>query len=416
MVAKITVPISIKRALNYNENKMKNGKAECIHAHNFLKSADALNFYEKLERFQALIDLNKRATTNTIHISLNFAVNESLDKEKLKEIATVYMDKIGFGKQPYLVYQHHDAGHPHIHIVSTTIQQDGKRISLHNIGRNQSNTARKEIEETYSLVKAEKQPKQVLEKLVHAPRIKYGISETKRAVTNILDAVIDQYRYTSLAELNAVLRLYNLTADRGKENGIIFKKGGLVYRVLDAQGNKIGVPVKASSIYSKPTLSTLEIKFTENETARQGHKKYLKTSLDWILLKPPASLELFRQALQQEKISLMLRQNEKGIIYGITFIDHRSKCVFNGSDLGKEYSAKRILEKCNNGEIIVAREKQLPQQHIITTRSDKEEGISSTPSPGNDVSKMIEEVTNTKDQYQQVPYELRRKRKKRKPN
>ena len=146
MVAKITVPGSIKRALNYNEQKTKEGLAECIYAHNFLKEAAQLNFYEKLERFERLIALNKRAATNTIHVSLNFGLNENIEGEKLVEIATVYMQKIGFGGQPYLVYQHHDAGHPHVHIVSTIIQKDGKRISLHNLGKNESNKARKEIE------------------------------------------------------------------------------------------------------------------------------------------------------------------------------------------------------------------------------------------------------------------------------
>src|SRR5690349_18555036 len=122
MVAKITVPNSIKRALNYNEQKVKEGKAECIYAQNFLKEAEQLNFYEKLSRFEALIDLNKRASTNTIHISLNFGLGEKIHREKLAEIASVYMAKIGFAEQPYLVYRHLDAGHPHIHIVSTNIQ------------------------------------------------------------------------------------------------------------------------------------------------------------------------------------------------------------------------------------------------------------------------------------------------------
>ena len=155
MVAKITVPNSIRRALNYNEQKVKEDKAECIYAHHFLKEADQLNFYEKLNRFQSLIGLNKRATTNTIHISLNFGLDEKIGREQLVEIAASYMEKIGFGSQPYLVYQHRDAGHPHIHIVSTNIQKDGKRILLHNIGRNQSNTARKELERTFNLQKAE---------------------------------------------------------------------------------------------------------------------------------------------------------------------------------------------------------------------------------------------------------------------
>ena len=71
MVVKITVPKSFRRALNYNEQKVKEGKAACIYAHQFLKDANQLNIYQKLNRFQNLIDLNKRANTNSIHISLN---------------------------------------------------------------------------------------------------------------------------------------------------------------------------------------------------------------------------------------------------------------------------------------------------------------------------------------------------------
>ena len=49
---------------------MKACKAKCIHAHNFLKEHDHMNFYEKLKRFEDLSSLNKRASTNTVHISL----------------------------------------------------------------------------------------------------------------------------------------------------------------------------------------------------------------------------------------------------------------------------------------------------------------------------------------------------------
>ena len=44
-------------------------------------------------------------------------------KKNFKEIADEYMQKIGFGEQPYLLYQHNDAGHPHIHIVTTTLKK-----------------------------------------------------------------------------------------------------------------------------------------------------------------------------------------------------------------------------------------------------------------------------------------------------
>src|SRR4028118_1493788 len=90
--------------------------------------AGEMNFYDKLNRFQNLIELNKTATTNTLHISLNFDPSEKFKREKITQIASAYMEKIGFGEQPYLVYEHRDAGHPHIHIVTTSIQENGKRI------------------------------------------------------------------------------------------------------------------------------------------------------------------------------------------------------------------------------------------------------------------------------------------------
>src|SRR6266536_2611641 len=151
------------------------------------------------------------ALKNSVHISLNFDPSEKLDEATLKNIADTYMNKIGFGDQPYLVYQHFDAGHPHIHIVTTNIQRDGSRIKSHNIGRNQSEKARKEIELSYGLVRAEShQQKEAYQlKPINALKVQYGRSETKRAITNVLDRVLSNYKYTSLPELNAVLKQYN---------------------------------------------------------------------------------------------------------------------------------------------------------------------------------------------------------------
>jgi len=412
MVARITVPNSIQRALNYNEQKMKEGKAECIYAHHFLKEAEQLNFYEKLGRFQSLFEMNKRATTNTIHISLNFGLEEKIGREKLAEIASAYMEKIGFGEQPYLVYKHLDAGHPHIHIVSTNIQKDGKRISLHNIGRNQSNTARRELEIAFNLQKAESQEKLVPEEIRTLPvqKVAYGKSATKRGIINALDAVLPRYKYASLAELNAILKLYNLTADRGTEQGIIYQKRGLVYRVLDEKGNKIGVPIKASSIYSKPTLSYLEKKFKENEILKQEFRKNIKTSIDWIMIKPPKNLQAFKLAMEKEKIILVVRQNDKGIIYGLTYIDHNTKCVFNGSDIGKDYSAKAILEKCGIAPNFGVLEK--PSEPKITEHNSMEISIDTDKKQSQELSNLIEGIINPSNELQYVPYELRKRRKK----
>ena len=282
MVAKITIPKSIEAALNYNEKKVQKGNAVCLHAANYLKDAKEMNFYQKLAGFERLNSLNERTTTKTLHVSLNFDPSEKLAENKLLEIASAYMDKIGFGEQPFLVYKHEDAGHPHIHIVSTTVKANGSRINTHNIGRNQSEKARKEIEKKYGLVKAEKQQqgKNSSMKPIDVEKVIYGKDETKRSISNVVGVVFNSYKFCSLPEFNAALKQFNVVADRGEEEGRIYKNRGLVYRVLDAAGNKAGVPIKASSISCKPILNNLEKKFTANEAAKESLKPFVKNKLD----------------------------------------------------------------------------------------------------------------------------------------
>jgi hypothetical protein len=341
MVAIIHNSSSLRNALHYNENKVKQGVANFIHSGNYPKDTGLLGFSDKINRLERQAALNQQTKINSVHVSLNFDPSDKLNTEKLKEIADVYMQKIGFGEQPYLVYQHNDAGHPHLHLVTTNIQADGKRIALHNLAGNQSMKASKEIEKQFLLIKAEeKQRLNYQLKPVNVQKVQYGKAETKRAITNVLDHVLPVYKYASLAELNAVLQQYNIIADRGSENSRIYQNRGLVYRILDANGQKVGVPIKASLIYSKPTLKNIEANFQTNEAERQRHKQRVRNAIDFLLLKRTnQSLPQLAKALQKENIQVVSRQNNNGIIYGITYVDHQTKCVFNGSDLGKQYSA-----------------------------------------------------------------------------
>lgn len=348
MVAVIKTGHSIHRILNYNENKVKEGIAELISA-NYPIDPDKLSFPVKLNILLRQAALNENVTRNSVHISLNFDPSEAPSKELLSEIADQYMEKIGFGEQPYLVYQHFDAGHPHIHIVSVKVRADGSRVDTQNIGRNQSEKARKELEEIYGLKKAEGSRLSGAYELkpVNVQKALYGKSGTKRAITNVLDAVLNEYKYTSLHELNAILKLYNVLADRGSEESKIYQNHGLTYRILDSEGNKVGVPIKASDFYSKPTLNNLEQRFKSNDQARQPHKGRVKNMVDMAFIRQPGmDIKGLVALLEKEGITVVLRQNDDGIIYGMTYVDHRTKCVFNGSALGKKYSAKGILERC----------------------------------------------------------------------
>jgi len=351
MVAVIHQSTSLRNILNYNEQKGKAGLAVCLEAGFYPVDAADLNFHQKLRRLEILTELNQRTKYNSVHISLNFDPSEKLPDELLKEIAEVYLDKLGFAGQPYLLYRHEDAGHPHLHIVTTNIQQDGKAIHLHNLGKRKSEPARKEIEIKYGLIKAEESKLQCAYKLKPVTaRVLYGKSETKRAIGNVLQTVLPLYKYASLAELNAVLRQYNIVADRGEENSRIFLHSGLVYRVLDEKGNKVGVPIKASLFFKDTTLKFLERKFEANKVAKDDPKAKLrlKNAIDLYFLGRDKSVEGLVATLKKQGVDTVLRRNEEGLIYGITYVDHQSKCVFNGSNLGKAYSANAIRERYLN--------------------------------------------------------------------
>ncbi len=351
MVARINTGKNISKSLNYNEQKVSKGTAEILAASGFIKEAIDMNFYEKLARFQSLITLNERTVTNALHVSLNFDPSETIPNEKMIVIADVYMQKIGFGQQPYLVYRHYDSGHPHIHIVSTNIERDGKRIPMHNLGRNQSEKARREIEVTFDLVKADSKKLSDAFKLVpvNAQKVAYGRTATKQAISNVLLQVIDKYKYSSLPELNAVLTLYNVIAEPcGKGPATHRQKGlanqGLFYRVLNDNGRSIGVPIKASAFFMKPTLANLTRKFAMNEQLKAPFAKRITTVINWAMRTSLKDIKALAELLEKDNISLIVRENKEGIIYGLTYIDHKTKTVFNGSDLGKSYSATAIQE------------------------------------------------------------------------
>ena len=415
MVTIIKTSHSIRSIFNYNENKVKTGIAECIGAGNYPVDVDKMSDVMKLNRFTKRLELNENAKRNSVHISLNFDPSENHSKEKLIAIADTYMEKIGFGKQPYLVYQHHDAGHPHLHVVTINIERDGKRIDLHHLGIRKSEPARKEIEELFGLVKAEGRKKTEEFKLlpIAIGKVQYGRIESKKAISNVLNAVLNQYKYASLPELNAVLKQYNVLADRGSENSKIFLSKGLVYRILDEQGKPIGVPIKASDFYSKPTLKFIEEKFKRNEIRRIPDKARVKIVIDIALLREQSiSTNELARLLEKEGINTVFRRSAEGLLYGITYIDHQTKSVFNGSSLGKEYSAKAIQERC--GLKVAGAEKRnqihekVPSKESLINNMQQQNDTLTIP----DLVKLLDILIQAEYLSDYLPNQLKNKRKK----
>lgn len=343
MVARISCGKSIRGVLVYNEDKVDKGEAKIILASGFATEIERLSFHQKLFRFEQLTMLNSRSKVNAMHISLNFHSDDRLDEVKMQQIASVYMEKIGLGEQPFIAYAHFDSAHPHLHIATVIIGRDGKRINTEGIGRKLSEPARKALEIQYGLVKAEGRK---LSNETYLRAAEYGVSPTKKQLNNITKAVMREYAYCSFAEYKAVLAQFNVLVDRGFEDSVMFEKNGLAYSIAGQDGNPVGVPFKASAFYKGATMRELEKRFERNAEIRLAHKQSLKDRIDGVLDRyASVKKETLIKELAREQVALVLRRNDSGLIYGLTFIDYKKRTVFNGSDLGKAYSAKAVTER-----------------------------------------------------------------------
>ncbi len=414
MVARIKIKDALSDNFYYNENKVKEGIATCLAAENYPRELENLSQASRFKMLGKLASLNERIKANSVHVSLNFDPSEKLSDERLKEIAAAYMERLGFGEQPYLVYRHFDAGHPHIHILSVKVGFDGKGIDTHNIGIRKSEPARKELEMIYKLVRAEDMSrKPYQQKSAFAEKVIYGKVESRKAIGAVLESVLTSYNYTTIPELNAVLGLYNVKADRCREGSRVYQNGGLLYRILDQKGEPVGVPIKASSFYNKPGLNYLGALFLSNAAKRQPLKSRIKNAVDLHFIKyPQASLNDLVKALEKEGIQTLLRQSEAGQTYGITYIDHRVKAVFNGSDLGKAYSAKALLERCAHGP----NQPSLSWVKQSVQKEPMESQITGDPGARKSDESLLETLLQAEDAYQGVPFAFRKSKKKKRRN
>jgi len=404
MVAIIKTGHSIRRTFHYNENKVNEGVAELLYAGNYPMELDKMSTAQRLNMLLKTAERNPNISRNSVHISLNFAPGEQIGSDQLKAIATEYMEAIGFGGQPFLVYKHNDAGHPHIHIATTLVNAKGKGIRMQNIGRTLSEKARKQIEERYGLVRAEDHKKGIFQLApLNVAKIQYGKTDTRRAIAGVLSNILEQYKYTSLNELNAVLNLYHIHADPGLEASRIATHKGLFYRLLDEKGGFIGTPIKASLFHNRPTLTFLEKRFLLNHALRKKHQDRIKNIIDLALKARPAGLKQFEIALKKSAVRLVPRINNQGRLYGITYIDHHNKCVFNGSDLGKSYSANAIAVRLSAGISPVGiKQNEIPNAPPLT--------IPDLQSSAN----LLEILMQAEYGTDYIPFALRPKRRKRK--
>ena len=340
MVAKISTGQSLHGALAYNQDKVDEGHARVLATNLVLQPEDGqFSVNDCMNDFRCWMPSHFRTEKPVIHISLNPHPDDILTDEQLTAIGEEYMQKLGYGNQPYMIFKHEDIERKHIHIVSLRVDSNGRKINDSNESRRRKALA-EALEQKYGLHPAEGQKKG--EEWQLKP-IDVAKGDIKRQIARTVKPLIQLYRFRTMGELRALLSLYNIGVEevKGEIGGRTYH--GILYTALDGNGETAATPIKSSRLGRMVGAELLNKKMRESDAKIKSDpcRERLRP-LVADALRQSLDERDFRDRLAKEQIDLVLRRNETGRIYGVTFIDHRSRTVLNGSRLGKEFSANML--------------------------------------------------------------------------
>lgn len=341
MVAKISIGSSLYGALSYNGEKMNKEQGRVLGANKIILPADGhIDIARMVENFNAFMPKTGKTKKPVLHISLNPHPDDRLTEQQYEILAREYLEKLGFGEQPYIIYKHMDIDRHHIHIVTVNVNEQGKRLNQDFLFR-RSKKITTEMEEKYNLHKTQR------EKITPDMPIKKvdPNGDLKRQVANTVKMVGMRYKFQTMGEYNAVLSLYNVRCDEadGKVNGREYH--GLVYFATDDKGKVIANPFKASRLGKFASRTAVEGRF---ERAKEKIDVIPTSNRVADVLARATDKDDFTAKLKECGIDVVFRYTDERRIYGVTFIDHNAMTVLNGSRLGKQFSANALNERFNN--------------------------------------------------------------------
>ena len=336
MIAKISATENLGGALGYNFKKVEKGEASILLTAELYQSKEGRYTMEEVfADMEALIPKNCRTKKTVFHCSLNPHPDEKLSDETLMQIAREYMEALGYGNQPYIVFKHNDIAREHIHIVSLRVDSRGQKIN-DRFEKRRSKQITDALEKRFGLIPSSK----VVDKAVEeTPKIDTTQRNIKEQVASALRMVLKHYKFCSLGELNAILSQYHLAVEEVKTEFRGKKYEGLVYVPTDDKGDKVSSPIHASDIGRGVGYTAVQNRMQKSKQAIKPLISIIRYRVLQTMRTSPKTEEELRQRLEEQGLRVFIRKNESGRIYGITFIDDEQGVALNGSRLGKGYTA-----------------------------------------------------------------------------
>lgn len=374
MVPNVTSGSSFYGVIAYNKIKVDDGTAKVLwHPRIAADTSGNVPIENCVQAFESYIALNSHVSKPVIHISLNPSPKDILSEEQMTVLAQEFMEKFGYGNQPYIVWLHEDINRRHMHIVSVRIDEKGEKIDHNREGIRAQNICR-EMEVKYGLhpTLGERGERELLS----LQKVDYAGGDVKAQVKHTARTLLECYNCHSLAEYNTLLEQYNVSVYEVRGSVDEKEYHGIMYGALDDDGRQVGTPFKSSkfgkvfgyeALLKKFAASVEKVK--RDNLAERTRKEVVKA------MQGISTKEDFARRLKEVDIEVVYRTNPEERLYGITFIDHVNRTVFNGSRLGKPFTANVFNELFNNPDadrerLIPLPEQETPRQGTISEQAD----------------------------------------------
>ena len=278
-------------AIAYNTGKMDKNKGELMKVANFgtLQGLGILRPQDYRQYLKMVSATNKAVKKPQFHVAIS-AGGRSFNKNELTEIATQWMERMGYGKQPYLIIFHKDTWNNHVHVVSTRVDKQGKKIR-----------------DSYEQIRGQAQMNIVL-----------GLDEKHDAKSDIANALA--YQFATKAQFMMILesRGYTLKEQSGQFLVIKFGKRqgevniSAIEERLAAYAPDDNRKVQLKALFHKYTA----LYSTELIKARSGYGSAFSAALK-----------------ERFGIDLLFHASGDKPPYGFTIIDNPGKQVFKGGEI-----------------------------------------------------------------------------------
>ena len=365
MVAHIRSGASPGGALRYNKEKLDKDEAEVLFWQKMLEPFDKYGRMDVdacMDSFRPYLEANRRTTSTVFHASLNPSPEDRLTDEQLREIAQEYMQKMGYGDQPYIVFKHKDIDREHLHVVSLRVDEQGRKLP-HDFEARRSMEILRDLECKYGLQPSVKG--QELTDREGLRKVNYPEGNVKQQISSVVRSCLRKYKCSSYGEFRTLLERFNVSVE--ERTGTIGGRNyaGIIYGALTDDGYGIGTPIKSSRIGKDVGYKALQKYYekSKEKLRENGALDQLRQTVKGAM-SPHNTRDEFRQLLKADNIDAIFRINPAGRIYGVTFIDHNSGIVANGLVLGKEFSANVFNESYPAPkEVQQVAEQHAEQQH-----------------------------------------------------